>query len=449
MTTAGKNRLAAFVLRWMLRVRAATMRAATRLGPRRREIGEEGCDILLTGTFHSANWVQSHVKPLALSRGCRRVRIVTAFPVPPLEKVEIIRPGATLSRAIGAVPARMITFALVALRSRPDVLGGFHLLLNGLAASLLARICGARSMYFCVGGPAEVLGGGVLSENRLFEKLRAPDRRIESMLLRAVADFDLVVTMGQGAKSFFRDNGVGGEIQVVSGGVEAGRFGSGNGPGSWDVIFVGRLVPIKRIDLLLRALAIVKAKIPGLRAVIVGDGPLREELETLAAALGLEGAVEFAGAQPDVASYLRGAKVFVLTSKTEGLSLALMEAMMAGLPAVVSDVGDLGDLVRNGSTGSLVADQTPETFAEAIAALLGDPGLRGRLAAGARAAMAGRETGRVVRQWDAIFDAWRTGGIPSNGGEGAAGPDRATAGRGGKTSTTESERCAESPATPV
>ncbi|MGZ9148730.1 MAG: glycosyltransferase, partial [Candidatus Deferrimicrobiaceae bacterium] len=343
-----KNRLVALLVRALLGVYAIMMFIATILGPRRKEIGEEGVDILLTGTFHSGNWIRSHLTPLSLSRGCRRVRVVTHFPIPPIDKVEVIVPGRLLSRMAGNVPARLFTFLCVALRSRPHAVGGFHLLVNGLTASFAARAGGGRSIYFCVGGPAEVQGGGILSENRLFEKLGAPDSKVESILLRSVAEFDLVVTMGSRGKGFFRERGVAGEIQVISGGIDADRFGSEGGSPIWDVVFVGRLAPIKQVDLLLRALAVVKKEIPGIRAVIVGDGPLRQELETLAAALGLGDAVEFAGQRADVSSVLGRSRVFVLTSKTEGLSLALMEAMMAGLPAVVSDVGDLGDLVRDG-----------------------------------------------------------------------------------------------------
>jgi L-malate glycosyltransferase len=404
---AEKNRLVALLVRALLSVYAIMMSIATILGRRGKEVGEEGVDILLTGTFHSENWILSHLKPLALSRGCRRVRVVTHFPIPPIEKVEVIVPGRLLSRMAGKVPARLVTFLCVALRSRPHAVGGFHLLMNGLIASLVARAGGGRSIYFCVGGPAEVQGGGILSENRLFEKLGAPDPKVESILLKSVAEFDLVVTMGNRGKAFFRDRGVFGEIQVISGGIDADRFGSEGGPPIWDVVFVGRLSPIKQVDLLLRALAVVKREIPGIRAVIVGDGPLRQELETLSAALGLGGVVEFAGQRADVASILGRSRVFVLTSKTEGLSLALMEAMMAGIPAVVSDVGDLGDLVRHGENGFLVDVQTPDGFAERIAALLRDGAMRGRFAEAARSAMEKRETRCVVRQWDAILGSWR------------------------------------------
>jgi len=406
-TLVGVNRLVFVLVRILLRAHAILMSIAKILRPRGKEIGKEGADILLTGTFHSGNWIRSHLTPLALSSGCRRVQVVTHFPIPPIDKVEVIIPGRLLSRVAGNVPARLFTFLCVALRSRPHAVGGFHLLVNGLIASFAARAGGGRSIYFCVGGPAEVQGGGILSENRLFERLGAPDPKVESILLGSVAEFDLVVTMGSGARDFLRRRGVTGDIQVISGGIDSGRFAANGSPPIWDVVFVGRLAPIKRVDLLLRALAIVKREIPGIRAVIVGDGPLRQELEALSAALGLGEAVEFTGQKLDVPSILGNSRVFVLTSKSEGLSLALMEAMMAGIPAVVSNVGDLGDLVRDGENGFLVDVQTPDGFAERIAAILKDEAMRRRFSEAARSAMEKRETRCVAKQWDAILGSWR------------------------------------------
>jgi len=405
-----KNRLFAVLLRILLGAHAAMMSAGSIFGLRKREVGAEGCDILLTGTFYSANWILSHLKPLALSKAFRSVRIVTTFPIPPLDKVEAIHPRPWLVRIFGTVPARLVTFILTAFRCRPHVVGGFHLLLNGLTASLLARFCGARSIYFCVGGPAEVQEGGIHSENRLFVRLRAPDRGIENMLLRSVAGFDLIVTMGNGARDYFRERGVRGDIRVISGGIDGARFGTNGSCPSWDVVFVGRLAPIKQIDILLRSLAIVHRETPGLKAVIVGDGPLRKDLETLSTELGLRDVVEFAGQLGEVSSILSRSKVFVLTSKTEGLSLALMEAMMAGVPAVVPDVGDLGDLVQDGENGFLVGSPTPENFAERIATLLNDPWLREKFGRGAKAIMDKRKTECVAGQWDTILASWRNGG---------------------------------------
>jgi glycosyltransferase involved in cell wall biosynthesis len=402
-----RSRLVVLLVRALLGLHGMMMSLATFLGPKRKDIGEGGIDILLTGTFHSGSWIRSHLEPLSRSRACRSVRVVTHFPIPPIDKVEVIVPGKLLSGIVGKVPARLVTFLCVALRTRPHAVGGFHLLVNGLIASLAARAGGGRSIYFCVGGPAEVQGGGILSENRLFEKLGAPDPMVESLLVRSVAEFDLVVAMGSRGKAFFRERGILGDIQVVSGGIDADRFGSGGGSPRWDVAFVGRLAPIKQVDLLLRALAVVKREIPGVRAVIVGDGPLRRELETLAETLGLGDAVEFAGQRADVPSILEKSRVFVLTSKTEGLSLALMEAMTAGIPAVVSDVGDLRDLVRHEENGFLVDMPTPENFAERIAAILKDGAMGRRFAEAARSAAEKRDTLCVMKQWDAILGSWR------------------------------------------
>ena len=195
------------------------------LGPRKRPIPPSGAVVLMTGTFHSDNWVLSHLRPLAASSACARLRIVATNPVPDVAKVEAIYPPRWLIRTIGTVPARLLMFVWVAVRTRPDVVGAFHMLVNGLVAALLARWVGARSMYFCVGGPVEVLDGGVWGENKYFAKLETPDPVVERYLLEAVAASDLVITMGSRAVDFFRNRGVSSPCHVVSGGIDASAFG--------------------------------------------------------------------------------------------------------------------------------------------------------------------------------------------------------------------------------
>ena len=135
-------------------------------------------------------------------------------------------------------------------------------------------------------------------------------------------------------------------FHVVSGGIDPHRFhpAAATLP-EFDLIVTCRLVPVKRIDLFLRAVHCLVSDLPNVRAVIVGEGPLREALEGQARELGIEKNVTFVGQQAAVEDWLRRSRIFVLTSDSEGLSLSLMEAMMSGLPAVVSAVGDLGDLV--------------------------------------------------------------------------------------------------------
>jgi phenylacetate-CoA ligase len=379
---------------------------AARLGRwfRHRTDSAAGYDILLTGTFYSDNWIASHVRPLAAVQGCRRIWIVSTYPVPNIPNVVAVCPSRRLQKLIGPVPARLLTFIWTALRRRPAFVGGFHLLVNGLVAGFMARLIGARSIYFCVGGPTEVLDGGVRGENRLFSQMETPDPVVERHLIRAVGAFDLVVTMGTTAVDFFRRHGVRTRFQVVSGGIDASRFEPCDSAPVIDLILIGRLARVKRIDRFLEAVRLVAEACPHVKAAIIGDGELRQPLEQLAGQLGLADTVSFVGHQRDVEQWLKRARLFVLTSDSEGLSLALMEAMMCGLPAVVSDVGDLRDLVQHGVNGYLVPTGSARAFATQIINLLTNEQRRRAFSRAARQAALRHETGAVTRRWAEILN---------------------------------------------
>jgi len=305
------------------------------------------------------------------------------------------------------VPARLLIFGLVACWRRPDIVGGFHLLVNGLAAGLLARLAGGRSLYFNVGGTTELLGGGVWGENRLFPKMETPDPVVERRLLSAVGGIDYVITMGTGAAEFFRDRRVkaerGGSVQVVPGGIDGSRFGPGTQESTTDLIIVGRLVEVKRMDVFLEVVRVAANTIPEVSATIVGDGGLRAVLKEQAHKLGLDNNVRFVGHQKDVGAYLKQARIFVLTSDSEGLALSLMEALTCGLPAVVSDVGDLGDLVEDGISGFLIQRRRPDLFAQRIVSLLQD---QAKLASFRQAALRAAkrvELSEIAKRWDEIL----------------------------------------------
>jgi glycosyltransferase involved in cell wall biosynthesis len=369
--------------------------------PRRRPAAR--ANVLLTGTFVSDNWLRAHLQPLAAAEACGRIWMVASRRVPDIPNVRAVYPWRWVARIAGPVPARLLTFAAVAIRTRPDIVGGFHLLFNGMAAALLAPLVGARSMYICVGGPAEVLDGGIRAENRLFSRLRVPHPHVERQLIQATRGFDLIVTMGSGAATFFRSRGSRGLVEVMPGGIDGQRYMPPARAPETDLLLVGRLAPIKRVDLFLRAVRHLADEMPDVRASIVGDGPLREALERRAADLQLARHVEFRGARAAMPGEFARAAIFVLTSETEGLSLALMEAMMSGLPAVVPDVGDLADLVEDGSNGFLLRDHTPEAFAAALARLLRDPELRQRFSHAARRTAERHEVCAASARWTDVL----------------------------------------------
>jgi glycosyltransferase involved in cell wall biosynthesis len=146
------------------------------------------------------------------------------------------------------------------------------------------------------------------------------------------------------------------------------------------VIGVGSLVTAKRFDRFIRALALARAAGSSVRGVIVGDGPERAALETLAQELGLlPGALSFAGRRDDVPALLSRAQIYLLSSEHEGFPNVLLEAMAARLPVVTTPAGDAGIVVEDGSTGFVVAMHDVETMAARLAELAASPELRERM----------------------------------------------------------------------
>jgi glycosyltransferase involved in cell wall biosynthesis len=132
------------------------------------------------------------------------------------------------------------------------------------------------------------------------------------------------------------------------------------------LVTVGRLVRAKDFDTLLRAVAVARTTVPDLGLWIVGGGEEGPALQQLCANLDLASAVRFCGERRDVGNWLHAADVFVLSSISEGLPIAMLEAMAAGLPAIVTEVGALPELVALSAAGETVPVRNVDRLARAI-----------------------------------------------------------------------------------
>lgn len=149
------------------------------------------------------------------------------------------------------------------------------------------------------------------------------------------------------------------------------------------LIMVARFEPQKDHRTLLSALGRLRT-LPW-QLDLVGDGPLRPEMESLAASLGIAERVRFLGQRTDVAQLISDAQVGVLVSHWEGFPLSILEAMRAGLPVVASDVGGVSEAVLNDETGYVVPRSDVEALKHRIGRLLDSPDLRARLGSTGRA----------------------------------------------------------------
>jgi glycosyltransferase involved in cell wall biosynthesis len=197
------------------------------------------------------------------------------------------------------------------------------------------------------------------------------------------------------------------DARVVGNGVDIGAIrrirASAHKP---DVVFVGRLIDDKKVDVLLRAIHRLQGELPDLRCTIIGDGPEREPLERLAASLSLGSNVRFAGPMEDARTFalLKSAKVLALPSIREGFGITVIEALASGSVPVVARGPHTAapTLVRDGIDG-LVCDPTPESLAASLATLLRNPDRLARMKSEAKQSAAQWDWDRLAIQMEELY----------------------------------------------
>lgn len=274
---------------------------------------------------------------------------------------------------------------------RADLLHGAHLRRSGIAT--VSTVHGSSRM------------GGL---SHLFEWMQ----------LRALRGFDAVIAVSSPLADSLRSVGLRADrLHVVANAVPARTDGlprdeARRALGVTDrdarvFGWIGRIVDVKGADVFVRALAALPPDEAG-RAVgvVIGDGPARAAVEALAASLALGERVRFRGEVPDAAPLMTGFDAFVLSSRSEGTPIVVLEAMRAGLPVIATRIGGVPDVVNDPSTGWLVPAESPRALADAMVAALHDPAdavRRGR--AGAERWRETYDVPRWVERHDAVYAA--------------------------------------------
>jgi sugar transferase (PEP-CTERM/EpsH1 system associated) len=233
------------------------------------------------------------------------------------------------------------------------------------------------------------------------------NRRRQLWLNRQAARFvHHFVCVSQDSARFMKEQGIAPtRVRTVWNGTDLTRFAYQGPCAGGSVVTVARLSPEKDLGNLLHAAQQVVAAFPEIRFEIAGDGPCREQLLQLSQQLHLSQHVTFHGELRDIPSLLARARLFVLPSLSEGISLTLLEAMARGLPLVTTQVGGNPEVVEAGTTGLLVPAAQPGALAHAIGTILADP------ETGRRMGQAGRQrvencfdVRKMMTQYEALYD---------------------------------------------
>ena len=276
---------------------------------------------------------------------------------------------------------------------------------------------------------AKLAGARVIASIRDMGVYLSPSQKLTQRLICRFAD--RVLVNASAIKDWLASDGYdASRITVIPNGIDLDRFEHPARTGSLHnelglpaeaplIGVVGRVARLKGIDDFLRAAAMIIRRFPASRFLIIGDSGTfisqggtiveddryEEELERLAADLGLQDRVIFTGFRPDIERVLSGLTVSVQPSLSEGLSNTLLESMAAGVPVVATRVGGTAEVVQDGHNGLLVPAADPNSMANAICRLLDEPALASRLGQAARRHIIERYSmSRMVQSTSQIYE---------------------------------------------
>lgn len=198
---------------------------------------------------------------------------------------------------------------------------------------------------------------------------RMMSRYTSVLLLYSHQDHKLATRLGIGAKKSVETFYYGIDYNPFSEQIDRKRIRTSLGFNDSDLVvgFTGRLTEQKGLHILIAAFALAHRQIPSLRLLLVGDGHLQDDLQSMANRMDIKDRVVFTGFRSDIAPLLISMDMFIMTSLWEGLSRSLAEAMYASLPIIATDVGGTSDAIRNNETGWLIP---PDDVQSATVALL-------------------------------------------------------------------------------
>ena len=342
------------------------------------------------------------MRPLAQAENAEKVLLICHRPGPEIPKLEYHCPPKFTSRfAPAAIVYEFFTLLYLSIFKRPSRILGCRLFPHGLLSFIVAKLSRRPLFVFLIGGPAELYGIG----DRRQVEFTKPLPWLGRIFLKMLKQSNAIITTGSFTKDFLIRQGVERDkIYPIINPPNDSRVHPMEVPKIYDVVSVGRLSPEKHIEVLLNAASRVRERFRDIKVCIVGDGPCRIELEKLADELGLNDNIDFVGYQKDVAYYYNSSKIFVHTSEREGFPNVFLEAMICGIPSVVSNCGDITDIARDGFNSIVVQRYNDyEGFAEAITRLLGDKEFYHKLSQNALNTTTSLSVEEVAGKWELIL----------------------------------------------
>lgn len=320
--------------------------------------------------------VWNHIFPITNLGNIENIIIVRDTPGPVIDKVKYIIP-AYHEKIPGffLIPIKLFHLIRLSLIEKPALIHSYLLFPHGYLAFIAGKLTGRKIGVSLVAGPVEtyIVGGSPIGNYSYCHPL--PKLNIlSSFILSILKKFDVITVTGSYTKHYLISKGIDGKKIFILPHVVDDRFRPLYIKKEYDVIFVGRLTAVKHVETLIKAIALIKEVLPSIRVAIVGDGEEQVNLKELTQSLGLADQISFVGFQTNLWEWYNQSKLSVITSEREGFPYTVIESLKCGVPVIVSNCGDVNDVVKDSFNGRIVLDYNDHNvYSDMIIELLTNP----------------------------------------------------------------------------
>jgi glycosyltransferase involved in cell wall biosynthesis len=361
--------------------------------------------IVITTTLND-NLFHAKIVPLVRSRPDIELVVVSDRQGPQYERIKWVWPQGVMA-TMGRLGGRLPLLAREVFHPRTRLVMAYSVIPHGLFALLYSKLRRVPIYLHYIAGPAEVRFAHSVetSDNRVVLKSRKPER-LEKIADRVGRAADRVFVPGSNTARFLTEIGYDPRrIVQLHSTVDPERYYSSDAPRDIDVLVAAQLRARKRPLFTLEIFREILNRRPQTKFCWLGDGLMNREFDEAIDRLGLRDALLWTHTN-DVAPFYRRAKVFLLCSINEGLSLASMEALRCGTVPVTTDCGDMSDLVRTGEIGELLPiEASCEEFVRATLQFLDDQQLWARHSAAAQEIIAREHSfPSAMRAWNELLE---------------------------------------------
>jgi glycosyltransferase involved in cell wall biosynthesis len=308
----------------------------------------------------SQRLVNSQVDPLTRLKKVKEIIILRNDPGPGLKKVIYIHPFKFSRKiSIGKIFFKILKSLKIIRTSNPAIIISFYLVPHGIISFFCAKI---TRKPVCL----SLLGTDL--------NIHCRKKVFGNILIWILKNSDIITVPGTISQQFLIEKGIPkSKIYILPNTIDNQEFHPIIIPKKYDVISIGRLMEGKHLEILLNIISKIKQDFPTIKVGIAGTGPLSKELKHKSIELELKNNVKFLGYVEDAPQFLNSGKIYVLTSESEGLPTAMIEAMACGIPSVVSNVGNIKDVAVNGENCFVINDyRDVNSYIKAISKLLND-----------------------------------------------------------------------------